>query len=58
MAKKFIFRVFLLTLVYLLLAGVITAGDNSSYSLTGIRHGRVYYGDIENFINEKILSRK
>ena len=58
MAKRFILKIFAVTLVYLLLAGVITASDNTSRSLTGRQSDKVYLSDIENFINEKILNRK
>ena len=58
MAKQFILRVFVIMLIYLLLAGVITAGDNSSRSLLGRQSDTVSYDEIENFISTKILSRK
>lgn len=58
MAKQFVLRVFVIMLIYLLLAGVITAGDNSSRSLLGRQSDTVSSDDIENYINTKILSRK
>lgn len=58
MAKQFVLRVFVIMLIYLLLAGVITAGDNSSRSLLGRQSDTVSYDEIENFISTKILSRK
>ncbi len=58
MAKQFVLRVFVIMLIYLLLAGVITAGDNSSRSLLGRQSDTVSYDEIENFIDTKILSRK
>lgn len=58
MAKKFILRIFVITLIYLLLAGVITASDNTSRSLTGRQSDKVYYRDIKNIINTEILNRK
>ena len=58
MAKKFIIRVIVALLVFTLLSGVITAGDNTSRALTGRQNDKIYLSDIENFINEKILSRK
>jgi len=58
MAKQFVLRVFVIMLIYLLLAGVITAVDNSSRSLLGRQSDTVSYDEIENFISTKILSRK
>jgi|GEM_PF-2102781 len=58
MAKRFILKIFAVTLVYLLLAGVITASDNTSHSLTGRQSDKVYLSDIENYINTEILNRK
>ena len=58
MAKKFILRVFIITLIYLLLAGVITASDNSSRSLLGRQTDEITLSEIENYINTKILGRK
>lgn len=58
MAKQFVLRVFVIMLIYLLLAGVITAGDNSSRSLLGRQNETISSDEIENYINTKILSRK
>ncbi len=58
MAKQFVLKVFVIMLIYLLLAGVITAGDNSSRSLLGRQSDTVSYDEIENYISTKILSRK
>ena len=58
MAKKFILKIFIITLIYLLLAGVITASDNSSRSLFGSQSDEITINDIEEYINAKILGRK
>ena len=58
MAKKFILRVFVITLIYLLLAGIITASDNSSRSLFGRQTDEITLSEIENYINTKNLGRK
>ena len=58
MAKDFLIRIIFTLLVFGLLSGIITAGDNTAHSLTGRQTEKIYYDDIENFINEKILNRK
>lgn len=54
MAGKFLTRVILTLLIFILLAGVITAEDNTRRSLTGRETRKVYLSDIEDYIREKI----
>ena len=52
MAKRFISRIALILLAFGLLAGVITAQDNTRSALTGIRSPKTTWQDIEYLIKD------